>query len=228
MPFPMKESLMALHTPGERIAELRKTYAVDRKTLAERSGVSEELIRRIEEEGLIPDLAPLLKISRALGVRLGTLLDDRNELGPVIARSGQVGEGARFITGIPLTGGAPPSPVSGTPSSVSDTVPLVSDTLSPVSEHQGLIFWSLAADKGGRHMEPFIVDVKSDAEQANSSHEGEEFIHVLMGSIAVDYGKDNFVLNEGDSIYYDSIVPHRVLSAGGKNARILAVIYTPA
>jgi transcriptional regulator with XRE-family HTH domain len=198
---------MALHTPGERIAELRKTYTVDRNTLAERSGVSEELIRRIEEEGLIPDLAPLLKISRALGVRLGTLLDDRNELGPVIARSGEVGEGARFITGIPLTGAVP---------------------VAPESEHQGLIFRSLAADKGGRHMEPFIVDVKSAAEQANSSHEGEEFIHVLVGSIAVDYGKDSFVLNEGDSIYYDSIVPHRVLSAGGKNARILAVIYTPA
>jgi transcriptional regulator with XRE-family HTH domain len=203
---------MALHTPGERIAELRKTYTVDRETLAERSGVSEELIRRIEEEGLIPDLAPLLKISRALGVRLGTLLDDRNELGPVIARSGEASEGVRFITGIPLTGAA------GVPT------PLP----SPVSDHQGLIFRSLAADKGGRHMEPFIVDVKSDAEQSNSSHEGEEFIHVLMGSIAIDYGKDHFVLNEGDSIYYDSIVPHRVLSAGGKNARILAVIYTPA
>jgi transcriptional regulator with XRE-family HTH domain len=207
--LPNKENIMALHTPGERIAELRKTYSVDRATLAERSGVPEELIRRIEEEGLIPDLAPLLKISRALGVRLGTLLDDRNELGPVIARVGKVEEGARFITGIPLTGTAPPTP-------------------TPVSEHSGLIFRSLAADKGGRHMEPFIVDVKSDAEQANSSHEGEEFIHVLLGSIAVDYGKDNFVLNEGDSIYYDSIVPHRVLSAGGKNARILAVIYTPA
>jgi transcriptional regulator with XRE-family HTH domain len=203
---------MALHTPGERIAELRKTYTVDRKTLAERSGVSEELIRRIEDEGLIPDLAPLLKISRALGVRLGTLLDDRNELGPVITRSGEAGEGVRFITGIPLTSAADaPAPPP-----------------SPVSDHQGLIFRSLAADKGGRHMEPFIVDVKSDAEQANSSHEGEEFIHVLMGSIAIDYGKDHFVLNEGDSIYYDSIVPHRVLSAGGKNARILAVIYTPA
>jgi transcriptional regulator with XRE-family HTH domain len=198
---------MPTHTPGARITELRKTYAVDRKTLAERSEVSEELIRRIEEEGLIPDLAPLLKISRALGVRLGTLLDDHNELGPVITRAGKAGETARFTTGIPLTDN------TGT---------------ATAAEHQGLIFRALAADKGGRHMEPFIVDIKHDAEQAKSTHEGEEFIHVLTGSIAIDYGKDSFVLHEGDSVYYDSIVPHRVLAADGKNARILAVIYTPA
>ncbi|MDR1398619.1 MAG: cupin domain-containing protein [Treponema sp.] len=200
---------MATHTPGERIAELRKTYSVDRKALAERSGVSEELIRRIEDEGLIPDLAPLLKISRALGVRLGTLLDDHNELGPLITRSGRVSESVRFITGIPL------------PSSVS--------ALSPaIDEPRGLSFKALAAGKGGRHMEPFIVDVESNAEQDKSTHEGEEFIYVLTGTIQVDYGKDSFVLSAGDSIYYDSVVPHRVLAASSVRARILAVIYTPA
>jgi transcriptional regulator with XRE-family HTH domain len=51
------------HTPGERITELCKTYSVTRETLAERSGVSIELIRKIEEEALIPDLAPLIKIA---------------------------------------------------------------------------------------------------------------------------------------------------------------------
>jgi quercetin dioxygenase-like cupin family protein/DNA-binding XRE family transcriptional regulator len=200
---------MAIHTPGERIAELRKTYSVDRKALAERSGVSEELIRCIEDEGLIPDLAPLLKISRALGVRLGTLLDDHNELGPIITRAGNAGERVRFITGIPL-------PVSAS------APPLATD------EPQGLRFKALAADKGGRHMEPFIVDVESSAEQDKGTHEGEEFIYVLTGNIQVDYGKDSFVLSEGDSIYYDSIVPHRVLAANSARARILAVIYTPA
>lgn len=200
---------MATHTPGERIAELRKTYSVDRKALAERSGVSEELIRRIEDEGLIPDLAPLLKISRALGVRLGTLLDDHKELGPLITRTGKADERVRFITGIPL------------PSSASSPLPAI-------DEPRGLSFKALAADKGGRHMEPFIVDVESDAEQDKSTHEGEEFIYVLTGAIQVDYGKDSFVLNEGDSIYYDSIVPHRVQVANRGHARILAVIYTPA
>ncbi|MDR2617717.1 MAG: cupin domain-containing protein [Treponema sp.] len=197
--------MAAKHTPGGRIAELCKTYSVSRKTLAERSGVSEELIRRIEEEGYIPDLAPLVKISRALGVRLGTLLDDHEELGPVITRAGNAGAGARFITGLP--GAGPGGKAAG--------------------DHQGLSFRALAADKNGRHMEPFIVDIEPDAEQNKSTHEGEEFIHVLSGSLALEYGSETSVLNEGDSVYYDSIVPHRVVSADGKPVRILAVIYTP-
>jgi transcriptional regulator with XRE-family HTH domain len=196
--------MAVIHTPGERIAELRRTYAVTLEALAERSGLSVELIRRIEEAGHIPDLAPLLKISRALGVRLGTLLDDHAELGPVITRQGGVAESARFITGIPGEGD------------------------HAGAARQGLSFKALAADKGGRHMEPFIVDIQHDAEQKKSVHEGEEFIYVLSGALTLEYGKDSYTLEAGDSVYYDSVVPHRVLAAGVQPAKIVAVLYTPA
>jgi quercetin dioxygenase-like cupin family protein len=78
-------------------------------------------------------------------------------------------------------------------------------------------------------MEPFIVDIEADALQEKSTHEGEEFIHVLSGSISLEYGTAAYTLEAGDSVYYDSIVPHRLLAAGaGGSARILAVIYTPS
>jgi quercetin dioxygenase-like cupin family protein len=209
---------MATHTLGERIIELRKTYSISCEVLAERSGLSLDLIRNIEEEGHIPDLAPLIRISRALGVRLGTLLDDHEELGPVVTRAGAAENTARFITGIPSEDAA----------GASGALPADKAPRGAVAEeHKGLHFRALAADKGSRHMEPFIVDIEPDAEQDKSSHEGEEFIHVLSGSLSVEYGSSSNVLNEGDSIYYDSIVPHRVLSADGKPVRILAVIYTP-
>ena len=193
--------MAANNTPGKRITELCKTYNISLEVLAERSGLAIDLIRRIEAEDYIPDLAPLVKIARALGVRLGTLLDDHEKLGPVITRAGAAGEAARFKTGLP--------------------------TDSP-NEHKGLSFRALAAEKGGRHMEPFIVDIESDAEQKKSTHEGEEFIYIISGSLALEYGSQSEVLNAGDSVYYDSIVPHRVISADGKPVKILAVIYTPA
>jgi len=193
--------MVAKNSLGKRIIELCKTYNVSMETLSERSGVSIELIHRIEAEEHIPDLAPLIKIARALGVRLGTLMDDHEDLGPAITRAGGAGEAARFITGLPSEG--------------------------PGGDHQGLSFKTLAADKGGRHMEPFIVDIAPDAEQKKSTHEGEEFIYVLSGKLALDYGSISDVLNVGDSVYYDSIVPHRVISADDKPVRILAVIYTP-
>jgi len=192
---------MTTNTPGERIAEIRKTYSISREVLSERSGVSTALITKIEEDGLIPDLAPLIKISRGLGVRLGTLLDDNEKLGPVICRAGKAAEATRFKTGIP----------EGV----------------PAGEHHGMAFNALAADKNSRHMEPFIVTIETDARQEKSAHEGEEFIYVLEGTLALEYGMDKDTLNTGDSVYYDSIVPHKVFSANDKPVKILAVIYTP-
>ena len=193
--------MAAKNTPGKRIAELCKTYNVSTETLSERSGVSIDLIRRIEEEELIPDLAPLIKIARALGVRLGTLLDDHEELGPAITRAEMSEGAAHFVTGLPSMGAS--------------------------GDHQGYTFKALAPDKGGRHMEPFIVEIEPDAEQKKTTHEGEEFIYVLSGNLALEYGSMSQILGEKDSVYYDSIVPHRVISGDGKPVKILAVIYTP-
>ena len=41
------------------------------------------------------------------------------------------------------------------------------------------------------------------------------------------YGKDTFTIGEGDTIFYDSVVPHHLHASGKDNARILAVLYTP-
>ena len=194
------------HTPGQRIVELRKTYSISRETLAERSGIPAALIAKIEDEGHIPDLAPLIKIARALGVRLGTLLDDHEELGPVITRAGEAAAATRFTTGLP----DPADQGSG-----------------GATGHQGLSFKALAADKNGRHMEPFIIDIEPDAVQEKSTHEGEEFIHILAGNLKLEYGTISETLKAGDSVYYDSIVPHRVISADSQPVKILAVIYTP-
>ena len=59
------------------------------------------------------------------------------------------------------------------------------------------------------------------------SHEGEEFIMVMEGIMEISYGKNTYLLEEGDSIYYDSIVPHHVHAYEGQAAKILAVVYTP-
>jgi transcriptional regulator with XRE-family HTH domain len=198
---------MAKLTLGQRITELRSTYSINRETLAERSGISEELIAKIENEGHIPDLAPLIKISRALGVRLGTLLDDNEQLGPVITRAGEAASSERFKTGLPAEKNGSAS--------------------VNTENHKGLSFKALAADKNGRHMEPFIVDIEPNSIQEKSVHEGEEFIHVLAGNLKLEYGTLAETLNAGDSVYYDSIVPHRVFCADTQPVRILAVIYTP-
>ncbi len=185
-------------TVGEKIKQIRDMKKVSQEELAERSGMEIGMIRKIEDDKNIPSLAPLIKIARALGVRLGTFLDDSDSFGPVVVRSGEKQKGFRFTS-----------------------------QTSETREH--LNFFSLAFDKVGRNMEPFIVDIEpsQQSDYMLSSHEGEEFIYVLEGEIEINYGKDTYYLSKGDSIYLDSIVMHNVHACNNQSARILAVIYAP-
>lgn len=183
---------------GSKIRQIRTFQKVSLEDLAYKTGLTVAQIEKIENEGVIPSLSPLLKIARALGVRLGTFLDDSDHLGPVITRAATKNKGVRF-------------------------------TASENGSREHLNFFSLAADKDGRNMEPFIVDIEP-TEQSDyrlSTHEGEEFIFVLEGSIEINYGKDIFVLEKGDSIYLDSIVMHNIHAATKEKAKVLVVLYTP-
>lgn len=88
---------MPANTVGERIKQLRDNQNITLEELAERSGVNRELIKKIEEGDILPSLTPLIKISRTLGVRLGTLLDDRVQDEPVIVRKGKNPEGHTLL-----------------------------------------------------------------------------------------------------------------------------------
>jgi mannose-6-phosphate isomerase-like protein (cupin superfamily) len=78
-------------------------------------------------------------------------------------------------------------------------------------------------------MEPFIIDVQPTEKDdyVLSTHEGEEFIFILEGTMELVYGKSTYLLEVGDSVYYDSIIPHHIHGYQGQAAKILAVIYTP-
>ena len=68
---------------GEKIKAIRETKQISVEELVERTGLAAEQIESIEESVVVPSLAPLIKIARALGVRLGTFLDDQDELGAI-------------------------------------------------------------------------------------------------------------------------------------------------
>ena len=185
---------------GAKIKSIRESKQLSTQEVSERSGLSIEQIERIESNIDFPSLAPLIKIARVLGVRLGTFLDDQSELGPVICRKKD----------------------SNDTNSIG-----FSNNDSKARKH--MEYHSLSKAKADRHMEPFIIDVAAteDSDFVLSSHEGEEFIMVMEGIMEISYGKNTYLLEEGDSIYYDSIVPHHVHAYEGKAAKILAVIYTP-
>lgn len=84
---------------------------------------------------------------------------------------------------------------------------------------------ALAYRKLGRNMEPYIIEGDFN-EKPPVSHEGEEFVYILEGSQEFIYDGTRYVLNEGDSIYFESRIPHAVRSLGDKKAMALVVMYS--
>ena len=185
---------------GSKIKSIRETKNLSLEEIAESSGLSTEQIISIESDENLPSLGPLIKIARALGVRLGTFLDDSDALGPVVCRAAD----RERDSSISFSNGA-------------------TDARKHMEYHP------LAQQKAGRHMEPFVIDINPEESPdfQLSAHEGEEFIYVMQGEVEIIYGKETYALKEGDSIFYDSIVKHHVHGAPGKSAKILAVVYIP-
>lgn len=184
---------------GTKIKSIRESKQMTAEELAERSQLSVEQIGNIENDTNVPSLAPLIKIARALGVRLGTFLDDDENLGPAISRKNEAVETIH-----------------------------TSNAEEKTAKHNN--FFALAPQKSGRSMEPFFIEINAvdDGTLEMSAHEGEEFIYVLEGVLKVIYGQNTYILNAGDSIYYDSIVNHLVCAADEKGAKIVASVYAPA
>jgi len=82
----------------------------------------------------------------------------------------------------------------------------------------------LAQGKPGKNMEPFIIHAPFDVTRTYA-HEGEESIFVMDGTLEFFYGDEILVLEAGDNIYFDSVVPHVGRSKGKHKARLLVVIY---
>ena len=84
---------------AERIRIYRERLQMTVADLAEKSGISESVIAAVEAGEVYPALGVLVKLSRALGQRLGTFMDDQYRPDPVIVRAdARAGEKASHKT----------------------------------------------------------------------------------------------------------------------------------
>lgn len=181
---------------GARIRSYRESKSLSVEQLAEQTGLDKAFLDAIESGQASPALGPMVKIARALGVRLGTFTDDALTDDPLVYRAAE-----RTL----------------------DAEPLASGEKCPEMTYQ-----HLGRGKADRHMEPFFIRLEPECEEPEmSSHEGEEFIVVVSGEVVLRYGREVHTLGPGDSMYYNSVVPHHVGGKGPGPAEIHAVVYVP-
>ena len=81
-------------------------------------------------------------------------------------------------------------------------------------------YQSLASGFRGRKADPFIVNTPIHF----NSHEGQEFNLVIEGRMLLNINGKELILNPGDSLYFDSSIPHGMMALDDKTVKFLAVI----
>ncbi len=86
---------------------------------------------------------------------------------------------------------------------------------------------SLASGFRNRKADPFIVTVEpkpEDTPMYYNTHSGQEFNLVIEGRLLLSFNGKELVLNPGDSLYFDSSLPHGMKALDGKTVKFLAIV----
>lgn len=184
-------------TIPKKLRALRKNKNVSLGELAEQTGLTKGYLSRIENSETPPPISTLGKIATALGVDITDLFAKLEE--PIQNQELAI---SRNLKGTPIDG---------------------------LGTSYGYYYENLALEKKGKNMEPFIVTVGFDHPvdiQTEFCHQGEEFLYVLEGSMEFFFKGKSYILEQGDSVYFDADIPHSGKSIGNKKAKLLIVIYS--
>jgi transcriptional regulator with XRE-family HTH domain len=92
----------------------------------------------------------------------------------------------------------------------------------------GYSYQTLAHKFYKKHMEPYLLTLPTRPKQASLfQHDGEEILFVLEGTMKFFHGDREFIVEEGDCLYFDASIPHHGICQGKKEVKCLMVIYTP-
>ena len=97
------------------------------------------------------------------------------------------------------------------------------------AKEDGINIYNLAPKFKDKLAEPYYVKYEYNASQQNkpihlTTHSGQEFDLVLSGKLKVQVGNHVEILEEGDSIYYNSSTPHGMIAVDGKDCVFCAVV----
>jgi transcriptional regulator with XRE-family HTH domain len=182
---------------GEKVRELRERRGLSLQEMAERTGYSSALLSQIENHMISPPLGALIKIAKALEVKVGTFFGEEPREHFTIVRKQERKHVSRFASKEGVSYG------------------YAYESLGFDKKDRHLEPFLIT-------LEPATVRTEK-----LSTHEGEEFIFILEGEMEVILGTHKDVLYPGDCIYYDSAIPHKVQCHREMPTKILAVIWTP-
>jgi transcriptional regulator with XRE-family HTH domain len=182
---------------GSQIRELRLKKNYTLQDVAAKTGLSKPFLSQIENDHVGPPVATLLKLARAFNVSLAHFFQE--EVGSDKIAITRHNERLR---------------VEKRPHHRKGEV--------------NYVYEALETKKTNKRMEPFLVEfpVQDTSEMVFMNHNGEEFLHVLEGTLEFRSVARVEVLESGDSIYFESDLSHSFRCLGEKAARAIVVVWS--
>jgi quercetin dioxygenase-like cupin family protein len=101
-------------------------------------------------------------------------------------------------------------------------------TQAYVNRTRNYSYQTLTSGSENDHLRAFMVTIEPhhDHTPVAYKHEGEEFIFVMEGELALTLGSNRHTLKTGESIHFHSNTPHKLKSLSAEMTRCLVILYT--
>jgi transcriptional regulator with XRE-family HTH domain/mannose-6-phosphate isomerase-like protein (cupin superfamily) len=203
----------ALPAVGSHIRDRRQSLELSVRELARRVGLSASLISQIERGKATPSVATLYAITNELGLSLDELF---SEGGPDASSPTAIGAFADAAAGLRQLDAHARANGSG-PDGVAPGPVVRPSQRKAIQLHSG-VRWELLTPASDPNIDFLFVDYEPGGASCEPGvlmrHAGREYGYVLSGTLEVTVEFETHRLEAGDSICFDSTIPHRLATVG--------------
>ncbi|QNE45807.1 helix-turn-helix domain-containing protein [Glaciihabitans sp. INWT7] len=193
-----------MDTLGTRLKELRRKSGLSLRELARQVDVSPSFVSQIENGKSQPSVATLYAFSRRLNVTVDELFEGR--LAPTAEET------------VPAENGLTDPASAWRPSEFANRISVVHPSHRSRLDMAAGVVWERLAATPETSVSFMKILYKPGASSADteelSRHAGYEYGYVTAGQLEVRIGEEVFVLNEGESLGFDSSIPHLFRNPG--------------
>jgi transcriptional regulator with XRE-family HTH domain len=214
---------------GEKLRAVRQNRQMSLRELANKAEVSASMLSQIETGKVFPSVRSLYSIANALEVSVDYFFPEQNGDRAAMPADSVEAMSQHALTAsemrdAKLNGGTQAD--KDFTAENQSSMPVVHVSARPIIELKGGVTWArltALAERGAEFLE--ITYAPGSMSGANMSHhEGREFGLILAGELVIELGFESYTLHEGDSIIFESTVPHRLINRSDRPMRAVWVV----
>jgi transcriptional regulator with XRE-family HTH domain len=213
---------------GEKLRTARLRQNMSLRELAEKAEVSASLLSQIENGKANPSVRSIYSIAAALSLPVDYFFpeDDNSEQETESAPSAINQMTPSHFRAMQDQGLLAEADPFAEQQAQHPKGPVVCKNMRASIELMGGVIWDRLTPSSEENIEFMEVSyaVGATSGRAMSHHLGREYGLVLEGELTVDLGFERYVMQAGDSIAFDSTMPHRMTNAGPVPVRAIWVV----